>query len=582
MSTSEMIKLVINGNEIEVDTTTVFDKTVEYTPTETEMESLIDEGTELLGKYFPDNEVTRNGMETIFREYFRNKGWLINAFQKMPGYNGKYQVVISGANYNRPIDREKAAVALSKIASWAYHHDTKTERYFCYRALKSILAFISENENPTVIDDELANAINYFAKDNSINVPVREGMKITKIIDKIAKVGDLKEWVELHEEHWMDAVNGIPHSITKDYGWNKQRAEFGDSMSPIVSKVTAVLSCNPIDYWTMSFGEKWASCHTIDKLNLRGHQGRGGNQTYTGAYCGGTESYMLDTSSFMLYYISDSYSGNYPELEDKKKRCMFYIGEDKIVQSRVYPDGRDGGEASIAKDMRTLVQKLFADAYNVTNMWSLSKGTYECGEVITSEGPHYRDYNCYEDCNVSYLKRFGDWKNKWMIYVGHDPICPNCGRYHSEEDNIFCEDCAKGNPHCCDCGREIDPDYDTYYHNEYSDEWYCEDCCEVCTRCGETGLELNHVSDGCACDYCLDRYYTWSDWSEEYIPDSDSVTTEEGNTYPDDDGPWAACTRCGEPHDIDHMITHDGNYYCEDCGEEFADIDVTEEWEEWE
>jgi hypothetical protein len=233
--------------------------------------------------------------------------------------------------------------------------------------------------------------------------------------------------------------NGVFHEKVKDMGWNNWIAVLGDAINPIELTKTAVISVNPTDFLTMSLGTNWASCMTIDKNNIR-HLAN----NYHGMYFGGSESYMLDTSTIIFYYLEDGCTGTHPEYEYKLKRCLFYLGEDKLIQSRVYPDGRDGGEESLAGDIRKIMQKIIADLFDVPNYWSNKGGTSACAEVTTSNGVHYKDYLCYDDCNVSYMKRIDGYKNMRMVPIGRNPICPECGEEHTYEENIFCHSCESG------------------------------------------------------------------------------------------------------------------------------------------
>ena len=356
-------------------------------------------------------------------------------------------------------------------------------------------------------------------------------------------------------------------------GWNQQFAAFADAINPLDIPATVIISVNPIDFYTMSFGKGWASCHTIDKQGRR----RGDDaHNYQGMYCGGTESYMLDGSSIIVYTLPADWDGEHPEKEDKIKRCVFYVGEDKLVQSRLYPDGRDGGDNSIAESIRAIVQRVIANMFEAPNLWSLKRGTCECSEVTESFGPHYRDYLNYDDCNVSYMKRIDGYRNARPIKIGVPMIiCPSCGERHYTNDNIFCRPCYEDGVECAGCGSII-PRENAY---EIDGDWYCEDCVLFCEDCEEyhPANECEEINVwGCrqnewrvVCDECREDY-TYSVHDDLYIPNDEVVETEEGNSYaPDSDG-WINCDNCGECHDYDNM-TYDEEtdaYYCADCYEE--------------
>ena len=72
------------------------------------------------------------------------------------------------------------------------------------------------------------------------------------------------------------------------------------------------------------------------------------------------------------------------------------------------------------------------------NAWLNVKGAGECESVIKSHGTHYRDYEHFSVCNVSYYNKE---KNMTKIDVGHMPICPGCGKRHRSEKWITCTNC---------------------------------------------------------------------------------------------------------------------------------------------
>lgn len=344
-----------------------------------------------------------------------------------------------------------------------------------------------------------------------------EGQKTSRVVGKIAKEFGIDKLRDIQTILWIDD-NGEVHTKEKDMGWNYQYAKYCDAVNPTEEDRWIVISVNPIDYWTMSFGHKWASCHTIDKENLRSV----GEYTYEGCYSSGTESYMLDSSTIIVYLVDGKFNGTDFELEDKMKRCNFHIGEDKIVQGRVYPDGRDGGdEDNIAKEMREIVQEVFAYCCDAENKWVNKRGSDACYEAIEESygKTNYSDYFHYDDCNVSYLK--SEKRNMKKITVGHAPICPCCGDTHHREDNICCDDCTT-EIICNCCGCVIDRD-DFYHTDEYGNR-YCDECVTFCEYHSEyeanNDTEFYYVEGvGMVCQDALDD-------GDFYIDDYDGCVYE--------------------------------------------------------
>ena len=355
------------------------------------------------------------------------------------------------------------------------------------------------------------------------------GQKTTRIMGKIAKEYGIDKIVDMKKTAWYDE-NGVYHEKEKDMGWNKQYAVLCDALNPLETERWCIVSVNPIDYWTMSFGHKWASCHTIDKNGIRESDGH----TYGGCYSSGTESYMLDSSTVIMYLIDGDYNGTDYELEDKLKRCNFHIGEDKIVQGRVYPDGRDGGdEDDIAKEMRKIMQEIVAECCGVKNAWTLRRGIEACYDTISeaSGKTNYSDYFYYNDCNVSTLKGKTNTKK---IFVGHAPICPCCGNTHDNCKNILCPPCSE-EIICEECGFECENDY-----AEINGSYYCLDCVTWCKYHQE--FEVNSESDfeyisgyGYVCLNALENSgdYGYDAWNGEWfdLRYENPVYTYDGNVY---------------------------------------------------
>jgi hypothetical protein len=198
-------------------------------------------------------------------------------------------------------------------------------------------------------------------------------------------------------------------------------AEYSDAVSGLCRKLTYVISVNPYDYLTMSFGKSWASCHTIDKNNRRNMP-----NSYSGQWCGGTLSYMLDSTSIITYVVD---KGEDVQTSGKIYRNMFHYGNNILVQSRVYPQANDGA-TDLYKKFRDFMQTEMAAILGLeNNLWTIKPGTGACRDWTRTHGSHYSDYVSFSSCNVTYpSERKGDIHS---IDIGHDGICPYCGESHS-------------------------------------------------------------------------------------------------------------------------------------------------------
>ena len=389
---------------------------------------------------------------------------------------------------------------------------------------------------------------------------IKKGQKLSRAVNKICK---------------MTGINKLPN-------YNKEFAKFADAVNPLMIKRHTVISINPIDYLTMSFGNSWASCHTIDKQNKRKMP-----NSYEGQYSSGTESYMLDGSTIVFYTVDSKYDGNAIELEPKINRNMFHYGDDQLIQGRMYPQNCDSGEDTLYENVRNIVQKVMADILEKDNFWNLSRGTDACNKVTVSYGTHYRDYLNFDNCNVSTLK--SDKKRFKKIIIGHNPICPSCGEEHSDSECIECDNCY--HPNCCyECGstddlRYIDGNYycsDHYYYCEYHEEY-------------ESGNPYFTDRDGR--DFCAtgaDETFSFCDNCGEYIDYDNYITTEDGHCYCNhccaeragyrlaSDRNWYdndsvfCCSHCGEIHHINDC-DEEMDSICTNCAEEIRNSEETEE-----
>jgi hypothetical protein len=321
-------------------------------------------------------------------------------------------------------------------------------------------------------------------------------------------------------------------------GYNREFAKYADSLSPMIIKRHTVLSINPMDYLTMSFGNSWASCHTIDKENKRRMP-----NSYSGCYSSGTISYMLDSVSMVLYTVDASYNGNEYWTQPKINRQMFHYGEEKLIQARLYPQDNDGA-TSVYVPYRNIVQQIIATIFDFPNLWTFSKGTDATSRFVYDQGTHYRDYFHYSNCTLSRIKGS---ENSEHITIGGIPICVQCGRRHDVADNI---NCCHNYYICEECGERIYEEDVIWIDGDA----YCRDCCSYCDECNEyhrgnsTYVESVHRY---VCESCLEYNYTYCECCGEYEHNDLARYIECEDRY--------VCEACCDRY----------YFYCDDCGEYF-------------
>lgn len=214
------------------------------------------------------------------------------------------------------------------------------------------------------------------------------------------------------------------YGVDKLPNYNKMFAEYSDMVSGLKRKLKFYISLNPLDYLTMSFGNSWSSCHTIDKKNQRGMP-----NSYSGMHCGGTMSYMLDGSSIITYVHTKATEDHE---EGKLYRNMFHFNNGTLVQGRVYPQANDGA-TDLYKTFRRFMQIELTKLLNLKEDDWLRRTT-PCYENVASYGVHYRDYEHYDGCNVSYPREMPSAESN-IVVVGHSRICPWCGYEVSDNED---------------------------------------------------------------------------------------------------------------------------------------------------
>lgn len=341
--------------------------------------------------------------------------------------------------------------------------------------------------------------------------------------------------------------------------YNKQYAKFADALSPIKITRHTVLSINPLDYLTMSFGNSWATCQTIDKTNRRGMP-----NSYQGMHSSGVMSYMLDGTTMVFYTVDANYNGTDYWTQDKINRQLFHWGEEKLVQGRLYPQDNDGNNSAYTP-FRNVVQNILSTIYNFPNLWTVQRGSGYASRYIHSDGTHYRDYNHFDSCTLSRIKGS---ENDHYINVGHAPICVECGKEHYVDDNINC--CGN---RCTRCGETLDPDETRYIDGDP----YCYDCTTYCEHCNEyvSNDDIHDIGGSYryhwVCTDCRDEYYERCDNCREWHSRESMYYINSEDIYVCEDciDDYTYCPICDEYHHHSNTsyVASEDRYVCNDCAE---------------
>jgi len=407
---------------------TIMDKSVCYTPTARESEAVKKSVHRFFDTNFPHYIRKGTGIEKMFGEggtFWTSKGWIISAMEKSPYYNGNYQIVVE-----KTLKRE---IKDDVICEFIHYLGSICEEWQddYYNAIWAVLVEV-KNRKVKYVDDQIVGRVNSIelksVNKEYIKKAVHFGRKITKVINDLAGVAGFSCHSDIRE------VEQDGRKVKKDFGWNRQFAELCDNISPTEVKETVVISVHPRDYLGIADGDNWTTCYCTDKRNKSRY-------SYSGGNCNATLSYMSDSSTIVVYSQIKT-DKKHPELLPKHRCCLFYLGEDKIVQSRVYPDCRDHNFES-AKTLREVVQMVVADIFDIPNYWGNIKGTDICEKILEIDGNIvYPDHKYFNDCNVSFARRIDGYKNENKICIGTaKTICPECGELHTRNANLFCDDC---------------------------------------------------------------------------------------------------------------------------------------------
>ena len=455
--------------------------------TAVEREQLRADLCRLLDQYNYDS--TPFALDCIIDEWAKNKSHLIEMFKKHPNYaDGKFMIAFD-ADFSRAVNVR----AIDKFIEWMYDNVSRgrhsEEPEWLTAQVRELLDKEHSRWNETWVTDRAReNFFEYWiwrqqfitaesaACLNRVSdkFKFKEGMKTSRAMNRICK--------------WM--------GIDRHADFQKEFAKFADAVNPLKVTRHTILSLNPLDYLTMSFGNSWSSCHTIDKQNLRKMP-----HGYEGVYSSGTMSYMLDPSTFVFYTVDSNFTGSEYSLEPKINRQMYHFGDYKLVQGRLYPQTCDCGANDTYTDMRNIVQKVVADCMNEPNLWDLKRGCDEINKYVKSTGTHYRDYDNFENCTISILQRYKD-SCTTRITIGHYPICVECGEEHREQNIINCCSGQHGPSHTCPHCGSVEYEENMRFMDG---EWYCAHCVSFCNECGRYHLNEDMTEAtgwGMVCKQC--------------------------------------------------------------------------------
>jgi hypothetical protein len=422
-------------------------------------DKLVDDAMALLTKYHHNN--TESGVCSLLDTYFENKLDLIEMFMKSESYIGNMRIRLNVELERRnnsaeikdfcrtfPTNVDAKEVFLKYVDERGRKLDDYTRVGFGRFKAKSLL--YGDIKSQLVVNQAYKAQ---FEADGATKESHQKLNKFGRIIKEFQYTDTtiLSECVaEQLTQYEMNAtfVGGMRTSrafnrVCANYGvdklpnYNRLFAQYADMVSGLKRKVKFYISLNPLDYLTMSFGNSWSSCHTIDKDNERGMP-----NSYRGQYCGGTMSYMLDKTSIITFVHSHPME-NYED--GKLYRNMFHYDNGTLIQGRIYPQGNDGA-TDLYREFRGIVQEELSRLLELNENYWMKKES-SCGRNTATCGVHYEDYLNYSECNVTYPREMS-WAAHNVVRIGHERICPYCGyTIDDEEDSGYLthDDCGGRN-----------------------------------------------------------------------------------------------------------------------------------------
>ncbi len=320
-------------------------------------------------------------------------------------------------------------------------------------------------------------------------------------------------------------------------------------------KGTLCFSVHPLDFLSSSENTyNWRSCHALD-----------------GEYRAGNLSYMVDSTTFMVYLkgANNTCLSAFPpavKWNSKKWRMLIHASEDDrfMFAGRQYPFSSKAGidlvlniynnflieESHYASckykrwNVDYIDSYVPADAINMDDTrlldyrYLIVAGKLIAIDDIVKAAPgalNYNDILCSTCYRYPYYTILNSWEWYSLDYYKEHPIviggeipCVHCGsELIRDPETMRCDDCERdygyeendSYGHCENCGCRIYYD-DAYYVN---DEYICDHCfnndCFVCDHCGEAFynaekhyVEIEEDEVEYVCSHCYMNYQDKGDY----------------------------------------------------------------------
>lgn len=295
---------------------------------------------------------------------------------------------------------------IKKVSQFNYRSGATTESVDKLDAFDSYLSYFRAVCTPTIDNG-------YVLSETEKCPVIKKGTKTSRAFNAVCKYYGVDKLAPTEEAVERDGAI-VKRTV---YPYDKVFARYADLASDLKRKMHFVISLNPLDYLTMSFGVNWNSCH-----NIRG-----------GQYQGGCLSYLLDRTSIITYVV-DNLDAPIHEIP-KVYRQMYHYENYMFVQNRLYPQGNDGA-TDLYEKFRNFMKEEFAEILNVDGNWRCHIGPSSVLSYVRSEGSHYTDYEHNRSCSIFYPDKYEHVAGARRMTIGSDGICPHCGETHTSHRSL--------------------------------------------------------------------------------------------------------------------------------------------------
>ena len=200
--------------------------------TENEHNIILNNMESLLEEY--DYEYTTEALNTIIDEWANQKQELIAAFKRYPNYLENEFCIAFSTDYERTIIKDPSdnfaawlRDALCSIEMPQEVKDAKGDNELIPWPMYNIICSLRRYAERTISEETAKIFSEVFP-----SVHIHVGEKTTRVVNKICTY----------------------LGVNKHPDYNREFAKYADSLNPLTIKRHTVLSLNPLDYLTMSFG----------------------------------------------------------------------------------------------------------------------------------------------------------------------------------------------------------------------------------------------------------------------------------------------------------------------------------------